>query len=212
MCRCCGSSQWPSQQRHAAKQQLAGPLFIWGRREGSDRKPNAAIWHIGNLPIGGSRGMLQRNKSRSAYECWQRPDRRAEVTHQLTMIHLAPFLGSPLVVVCGRRALILGFGCLVLGFGGLGLAPSCPLHSSSCRHCLEDAVPIGSRGYAAGVQFVAHLSRADGSSQQLARSRGQFRRSGSASLCEHCLCLLLALPSYVVLLLLVPPCCRGTQP
>jgi len=97
------------------------------------------------------------------------------------MIHLAPLLaGGPVGVVGGRRTLIAGLG-LALGLGGIGLVPGGPLHGCGCRHCLVDAVPIGSRGYATGVEFAAHLSRADGSSQVLATIRWPFRRSGCCS-------------------------------
>ena len=97
---------------------------------------------------------------------------------QLTMIHLAPFLvRGPVSIVGGRRTLIVGLG-LALGLGGIAFVPGGPLHGFGCRHCLVDAVPIGSRGYATGGEFAAHLSRADGSSQVLATIRQPFRRSG----------------------------------
>ena len=118
-----------------------------------------------------------------------------EACHRLTMIHLAPFLvRGPVDVVGGRRTLIVGLG-LALGPGGRVLVPGGPLHDFGCRHCLVDVVPIGSRGYATDVDFAAHLSRADGSSQVLATIRGPFRRSGCCSswlsaVAPRCCCVL----------------------
>jgi hypothetical protein len=95
--------------------------------------------------------------------------------------------------VGGRCTLIVGLG-LVLGPGGFALAPGRPLHGFGCRHCLVGTAPIGSRGYATGVQFAAHLSRADGSSQVLVTIRWRFRRSGCCSgVSRICQVLLLAL-------------------
>jgi len=90
------------------------------------------------------------------------------------MIHLAPLLGGLVLVIGGGRLVILGLG-VALGIGVLGLVPGRPLHSFYSRHCLVEPAPIGPRGYATGVEFVAHLSRASGSSQQLETIRSQFR-------------------------------------
>ena len=117
------------------------------------------------------------------------------------MIHLAPLLGRPVGVVCSRRMLIPGRS-LALGLEELGVASACPVHGFVCRHCLVDAVPIGSRGYATGVEFVAHLSRADGSSQQFVTIRWRFRRSGWNLLLL--LLFLLARPSLPTFLLCCP--------
>jgi hypothetical protein len=130
---------------------------------------------------------------------------------QLTMIHLAPLLvGGPAGVVSGRCTLIVGPG-LAPGPGGLAFVAGRPFHGFSCRHCLVDAAPIGSRGYATGVEFAAHLSRADGSSQVLATIRWPFRRSGCCGGCfevlvpPRCLpALLLCCPSFPFPF----PCCR----
>lgn len=47
-------------------------------------------------------------------------------------------------------------GGLPFGLGGPVLAPGRPIHGFGCRHCLVGAAPIGSRGYATGVEFAAH--------------------------------------------------------
>lgn len=85
-----------------------------------------------------------------------------------------------LLVVGGRRMVILGLG-VALGLDVLGLIPGGPLHGFGCRHCLVDSSPIGSRGYATGFEFVAHLSRAGGFSQQVATIQCQFRRCSAAA-------------------------------
>jgi hypothetical protein len=130
------------------------------------------------------------------------------------MIHFAPLLGGPVRAVGRRCTLIVGLG-FVLGPGGSDLAPGRPLHGFGCRHCLVNAAPIGSRGYATGVEFAAHLSRADGSSQVLVTVRWLFRRSGCCSgVSRRCLVLLPALCvpapnhcSYAVPRSLAAPCC-----
>jgi hypothetical protein len=114
---------------------------------------------------------------------WEQVVGKDKNATQLTMIHLAPLLvWGPAGVVGGRCTLIVGPG-LALGPGGFAFVAGRPLHGFSCRHCLVDAAPIGSRGYATGVEFAAHLSRADGSSQVLATIRWTFRRSGCWSEC-----------------------------
>lgn len=85
-----------------------------------------------------------------------------------------------LLVVGRRRMVILGLG-VALGLDVLGLIPGGPLHGFGCRHCLVDSSPIGSRGYATGFEFVAHLSRAGGFSQQVATIQCQFRRCSAAA-------------------------------
>src|SRR4051794_37199923 len=83
----------------------------------------------------------------------------------VTMIDLAPLLGSLVVVIGGGRMVILGLG-VAFGLEALGLVPGRPHGTFFSRHCLEETTPIGPRGYATGVEFVAHLSRAGGFSQQ----------------------------------------------
>ncbi len=106
------------------------------------------------------------------------------------MVDLAPLLRGLVVVVSsssrgggsggGRwhdgRMVILGLGVAVgLGLGVLGLDGARPLRSFYSRHCLVEPTPIGPCGYATGVDFVAHLSRACGFSQQLEMIRWHFR-------------------------------------
>ncbi|KAK0626984.1 hypothetical protein B0T14DRAFT_124053 [Immersiella caudata] len=95
------------------------------------------------------------------------------------MIHLAPLLGGLVLVISRRRLVILGLG-VAFGLGVLGLVPGRPLRSFYSRHCLVEPAPIGPCGYATGVEFVAHLSRASGSSQQLETIRSQFRGTSVA--------------------------------
>lgn len=84
-----------------------------------------------------------------------------------TMIDLAALFGRLLHIVCGRGMVILGLGVasglVVLGprLFAVGL-----LRGFCSRHCLSSVeAPIGSGGYATGVEFTAHLSQAGGSSQ-----------------------------------------------
>jgi hypothetical protein len=122
------------------------------------------------------------------------------------MIHLAPLLGSPVGIVCGWRTPILGLG-LALGLGGTAFVPARPLHGFGCRHCLVDAAPIGSCGYATDVEFAAHLSRADGSSQSLETIRGLLRRSPGACCSVGCAAAAALLPDAAPMLLLSLPKC-----
>ena len=85
------------------------------------------------------------------------------------MIDLAPFLRGCVGVLGGGRMVILGPG-VAFGLGVLRLVPGGALHGFGCRHnCLVDWAPIGSRGYATGVEFAAHLSKAGGFSQCASR-------------------------------------------
>ena len=91
-----------------------------------------------------------------------------------TMIDLAPLLGSLVGIISAGGVVILGLG-VAFRLWPLGVSPACPLHSCCSRHCLVDRPPIGSRGYATGVEFVAHLSKAGGFSQKLETIRPLFR-------------------------------------
>lgn len=100
------------------------------------------------------------------------------------MIDLAPLLRGLSVVVVGRgykTAVLLGLG-VALGLEVLGLARGRRLGSLYSRHCLVEMSPIGPCGYATGVEFVAHLSRASGFSQVVAAIRWQFRATTCFSL------------------------------
>lgn len=84
------------------------------------------------------------------------------------MIDLAPLLGVLVgAVLGGRRMVIFGPGVVAFGLDVLGFIPGRPPHCFSSRHCLVESDPIGSRGYATGVEFAAHLSKAGGFSQRL---------------------------------------------
>ena len=85
-----------------------------------------------------------------------------------TMIDLAALLRRLLHLVCGRRMVILGLGVasgLVVVLDPRLFAVGL-LRGFCSRHCLSSVgAPIGSGGYATGVEFTAHLSQASGSSQ-----------------------------------------------